>query len=116
MSATKEEIKSSVFPLRRELPPRGERGQSPLPVEINADCVNAINPTGEQVQGAYLDWWNDRLQILCYDGVCDEVAVYVRFNPDGTIAEVMLREDLRGKAVIESPEASAWTKERDGSA
>ena len=64
---------------------------------------------------ATLDWYNDRLQILVLDGQCDEVAVFVRLNADGTIAEILIRDDLMSLTKPERADAlSAWRKSRDG--
>jgi len=47
----------------------------------------------DYVEGAAadFDWYNDWLQILVFDQQ-DDPALHVRLNPDGTIAEILVRE------------------------
>jgi hypothetical protein len=61
------------------------------------------------------DWFgeeNRALQLLCYDTE-DEVAVAVRYAADGSIAEVMLRDDLIDK-VVRDDVTTDWMRKRDG--
>lgn len=42
-------------------------------------------------------------------------ALHVRLNDDGTVAEILIREDLRGVVTsMESDFVSDWLKRRDG--
>ena len=104
-----------------EIQPTGPHGKLTLPV----NCW----PCGAQITGGYaegasaqFDWYNDKLQILVFDKD-DEPALHVRYNPDGTIAEVIVRDDLLPSpwgyaAPIFWPDSSQresqWQKERDG--
>ncbi len=60
-----------------------------------------------------VDWWNDRLQFLLYDGRSDDCAVHFRLHPDGSLAEILVRDDLWKFVRIESAEESPWQHERD---
>ncbi len=96
------------------LPPNGERGTKPLPViskpgELQVDTGRRNTP-GE---GVWMDWYNDRLQLVINDRQCDEPALHVRFNPDGSVAEVLVRDDLRDKIETDDRNISDWQKERD---
>lgn len=58
----------------------------------------------------------ERMQVLVYpsgDGPEVEEAVGVRFNNDGSIAEVRLPEGVPA-APWDAPEPTGWLKERDG--
>ena len=49
------------------------------------------------------------------DGQFDEPAVHVRLNPDGSIAEILIRDDLMPVTKPDRADSlSAWRKERDG--
>lgn len=64
--------------------------------------------------GTHLDWYNDRLQILVHDQQ-DDAALHVRYNQDGTIAEILVRDDLMEKVRCEGSLVTGdWQKERDG--
>jgi hypothetical protein len=58
----------------------------------------------------------ERLQVLVYpagEGPEVEEAVGIRFNPDGSIAEVRVPGGVL-VATWDAPEPSVWLKERDG--
>jgi hypothetical protein len=59
-----------------------------------------------------VDYFNGGLQALVYDSPCDEQAVAVRYNQDGTIAEIAVRRDLMDR-VINNDRVSAWQEARD---
>ncbi len=97
-----------------ELQPSGDRGEKTLLVEADVESVKSFGPYAKGA-GASFDWYNDRLQILVYDGPEDEPALHVRYNADGTIAEIIVRNDLMGLVKPEGAmKMSEWQKERDG--
>lgn len=64
--------------------------------------------------GARLDWYNDALQV-CIDDSGEEVAMHIRFNQDGTIAEIVVREELRALVISEQKRGQTeWEIARDG--
>lgn len=60
-----------------------------------------------------LDWYNDRLQLLSYDGKSEEVAVSVRLNQDGGVAEIVIRDELLKLVRSDNGPRSEWAIERD---
>lgn len=96
------------------LSPAGELGKQFLTVRHDRNSIEIIGE-GDYARHAsvYLDWHNDRLQFLVYDGVEDENAVMVRLHRDGSVAEIIVRDDLMGEVKIESGETSPWQEERD---
>jgi len=113
-------MKPSKFipPRKSELPAYGDRAKKSLPVEFNPRAITSLGFAKDA--RAYFDWYNDRLQILIDDGQSDDPAVYVRFREDGSIAEILLRDDLLGAPSCgpivrrESGPQTEWSKERDG--
>ena len=95
------------------LVPSGDRGKKKLPVEF---MTTGLRSKGfAEGASCEFDWYNDRLQILVFDRT-DEPVLHVRFNKDGTIAEIMLRDcDVESKCFVEqdSP-VTNWQHERDG--
>lgn len=59
-----------------------------------------------------VDYFNGAIQALAYDAPSDEQAVAIRYNSDGTIAEIAVRSDLLPK-VISNAHVSAWQAARD---
>lgn len=103
-----------------ELGPNGDRAKLSLKTEYSCNSVSSKGPVA-QGAGAVLDFFNDSLQILVYEGEAgqegDEPALHVRLNADGTIAEIVMRSrDLLRLCTFEGePRAvSKWEKERDG--
>lgn len=96
-----------------ELKPEGDRAKQSLTLAHTDDGVFIASPCAEQ-SGANIDWYNDRPQILVHDGQFDDPALHVRLNPDGSIAEILVRDDLIGKVHVECGHNSQWQKERDG--
>lgn len=99
------------------IPPSGDLG--------NEELLVSFDPSGVRVDGHYaegaearIDWHNDRLQILVFDQ-SDEPALHVRYNRDGTIAEVIIRADLMAAPSCgpivkrEGEPQTEWAKERD---
>ena len=100
------------FHKKLTLEPNGDRAKRWLDVEHYADHINILFGHDNQ-PGVYADWWNDRLQLLAYDGQCDETAGAIRLNPDGSVAEIIVRDDLLDKVMREPVKQTAWGKERD---
>lgn len=96
------------------LPPNGDHGTQELPVEVNGGQIRSLGYA--EGAAADFDWYNDKLQILVFDHH-DDPLLHVRLNPDGTVAEILVRdrETLR-KMLLESEARviSDWEKERDG--
>ena len=59
-----------------------------------------------------LDYFNGGFQALAYESASDEQAVSVRYNADGSIAEIAVRRDLMSK-VITNDQPSPWQNARD---
>ena len=95
---------------RHTIAPNGPLGRRPLHYQF-ADGGLTVGSNAETDASIQLDWYNDRLQILIYDGQQDEPALKVRLNPNGAIAEVIRRPDI-----VPQPHAhptTAWEAERD---
>src|SRR5262245_53232968 len=56
---------------------------------------------------------HERFQWLVFDGQSDDPAVAVRLNPDGSVAEIAVRHDLRDRVTTDKDD-SPWMKARDG--
>lgn len=95
------------------LRPEGDRAKNTLQVVHHENSVATGIGGHAPDAGAFLDWYNDRLQICVNDGILDEPALHVRLNADGSIAEIIIRDDLRDKIRTEA-QPSPWQKERDG--
>lgn len=94
------------------LNPDGPLGSLPLPVLIGDDYYQSAGFASGA--SARFDWYNDRLQILVNDGQNDDLALHVRFNADGSVAEILVRNDLLKSVKPESStEVSPWQFERD---
>ena len=63
--------------------------------------------------GASLDWYGDRLQVLVETEHNDELLM-VRFNPNGTVAEIFVSPELRDVPIIRSydQEDTEWDNAR----
>ena len=85
------------FALGGVLLPDGDHAKQSLKVQHTRDGVDVLDPHYANGAGVKLDWWNDRLQILVYDGITDEPVLTVCLNKDGTVAH----------------DQDAWRKERD---
>lgn len=93
------------------LPPKGS-GKKRLPLSF----MNGALRCTKFCEGAAIDfdWYNDRLQILIFDNQ-DEPALHVRFNADGTIAEIVFRDELKPLLINEQRRGqSEWEISRDG--
>lgn len=112
--------------IKMPLEPTGERGKETLPVQIHATpswpgFSIPYSPNPEQLfpyqgAGCFFDWYNDHLQVVVDDSSGDgDPAVHVRYNRDGSIAEIMLRDrELLKKCYVEGDERpSPWQAERD---
>ena len=97
-----------------EIKAEGEHGTKPLRVGYHMEACT-IKSLGTFATGseAWFDWYNDHLQILFYEGMSDEVALYFRLNEDGTVAEIVVREDLLPLVIPEPTEMTLWSKRRD---
>lgn len=94
-----------------DLPPQGDIGKEPFPVE---QTDTGMRSQGYALDaGAHFDWFNDRLQILVDDGTVGEPALYVRYNADGSIAQILVRSDLMPLVEDEEGANSKWQDERD---
>lgn len=98
------------------LPPNGDRGKRPLTIQhSDSDIFVPVETDGRCTSSVGVDWYNDHLQFIVMDGQIDEVAVYIRMNKDGSVAEIVVRDDLMSKVGRETgPDISQWQKERDG--
>lgn len=98
------------------MPKNGDRGKLSLEVSFGFRDLICID---DRFCGAQLsfDYYNDWLQGLVFDD-CDDPAMHIRWNEDGTIAEIIVRDDLMPKIVREcGPRRSGqseWEKARDG--
>lgn len=96
-----------------EQTPNGDRGKKRLKTAFGYHDLIVRDKLFTGAQASF-DWYNDKLQILVFD-VNDDPALHVRYNPDGTIAEILVRDDLMEVTMRESaPAAADWQKERDG--
>src|ERR1035438_3901276 len=95
-----------------EQPPNGTRGKKCLKTAFGYRDLIVRDKKFTSAQASF-DWYNDKLQILVFDRN-DDPALHVRFNKDGTIAEIMVRDDLRGRIEPDFGPTTAWQKERDG--
>jgi hypothetical protein len=97
------------------LSPSGPKGRKVLPLLRQEDGIFVPNlqEGNDPGEGALMDWWNDRLQIVVMDRQEDEPALHVRYNSDGGIVEIMVREDLVDMVKIASGPTTAWQRERD---
>ena len=104
-----------------EQPPDGTRGKKCLKTAFGYRDLIVRDKKFTSAQASF-DWYNDKLQILVFD--CnDDPALHVRYNKNGTIAEILVRDDLMkspwgyaGPIIKQesSREPSKWQKERDG--
>ncbi len=93
------------------LEPNGDNAVESLPIEITQDSITSKGFA--EGAGCFFDWFNDRLQIVIHSGLDDEPAINIRFNRNGSIAEIIV-EDCYWKQVMRVPvEPSEWQKERD---
>ena len=92
----------------------GPKAIRDLPIEIKNDSLRIWGSEDYADAGFMADWHNDRLQLLTYDASNDDAAVFVRLNPDGSVAEILVRDDLMSKVRSERGDATAWQNERDG--
>jgi len=101
--------------------PNGDRGKHLLRTAFGPRDLIVRDKQFCAAQASF-DWYNDKLQILVFDRN-DYPAIHVRYKKDGTIAEVLIRDDLMkspwgyaGPIVKKesSLEPSQWQKERDG--
>ncbi|VGO12394.1 hypothetical protein PDESU_00946 [Pontiella desulfatans] len=88
--------------------------RSPYGVELDIAVPESRFPiiVAQDVYGEVAE----RLQVLVYpagEGPEVEESVGVRFNPDGTIAEVCVPCDV-SVAKWDAPEPTSWLRERDG--
>lgn len=105
------EVPDKQVPMHTFLVEEGGHAKQELP------CVHyagSVHSDGAYANGAgvHLDWYNDRLQLCVDDGLVDDPALHVRFNEDGSIAEVLVR-DCGIPIKHESGETTAWQLERD---
>ena len=95
-----------------ELTPNGDLGKEVLPIEFDAGAVKSFG-YAKEAQAAF-DWYNDRLQILVYDGHNSEPVVQVRLDSDGVVNEIIVRSTdwhrLRRDSCLP---LSPWQAERD---
>ena len=68
------------------------------------------DPNGPRVT---LDWHNDRLQILVYDGQQDEPTLKVRFGVEERIREILYNREASRNARLETLNTTPWEEERD---
>jgi hypothetical protein len=108
-----------LIPAEQE--PSGNRGKKRLKTAFGYRDLIVRDKQFCAAQASF-DWYNDKLQILVFDKD-DEPALHVRYKKDGTIAEILIRDDLMkspwgyaGPIVKKesSLEPSQWQKERDG--
>lgn len=87
-------------------------GVTPAGVELRADYP-PLKDNPEDQALVYTDVFgpNPRLQFLVYEPQQDEPAVSIRYNRDGSIAEVALRQDIQQK-VVQNDQDTAWMRER----
>jgi hypothetical protein len=88
--------------------------RSPYGVELDIAVPESEHPVtvAQDVFGEVAE----RLQVLVYpagEGPEVDESVGIRFNPDGTIAEVRVPDGVTF-ATWDAPEPSVWLKERDG--
>lgn len=112
-----------VYPTYRLVRPLGDKAPAiPCGIDLLPTCGPSSPgftiPGGHGLYGsgagACLDFYNGKAQILVDDSQGD-VALHVRLNADGTIAEILVRDDLMPLVVRESaPPLTAWQAERDG--
>ena len=86
-----------LFPCRVTILAHGDIAKVSTVFEVGRDYVQQVLDPDNHGPEAWLDWYNDRLQIHIYASDSDEPAVTVCFNPDGTIAH----------------DQDAWRAERD---
>ena len=96
--------------IKDSLLPCGNHGKESLPVNVTLDGVTSCGYA--KGAGAGLDWYNDKLQVLVFDH-SEDPAIHVRLNADGTVAEILVRDDLMQLIKHESGGASDWQKKRD---
>jgi hypothetical protein len=87
------------FPIRLPLPPVDGQGKKSLPIELHRDHITVRLDTknAEPNPAVYVDWFNGKLTLICYDGVNDDPIAKVRLNADGTVKELGVASHLRGK-------------------
>lgn len=93
--------------------PAGDHGARPLRVAHNIDRAELSSLDYAEGAAVALDWYNDRLQLIAFDGRSDDPALHIRLNQDGTIAEILVRDDLLPHVHSERFHESEWQKERD---
>ena len=83
-----------------EQPASGPRGKKRLKTAFGFRDLIVRDKQFACAQASF-DWHNDRLQILVFDSN-DDPALHVRYNPDGTIAEIVIRDDLLHCPIIKA--------------
>lgn len=93
---------------------QGDRGNAPLEIKhTDEGFIIPEHTMGDTGLGAFVDWYNNRLQVCVNDTQEDEPALHVRYNQDGSIAEIMVRDDLMSVVKIMDGPTTEWQKERD---
>lgn len=93
--------------------PKGDLGREELKITgLRGEIITRKQAHMAEQVGARVDWYNDRMQILI-DDTSEDQALHIRFNPDGSIAEILVRDDLMGLVKIEGESNSPWQDERD---
>jgi hypothetical protein len=95
--------------MKTKILPNGT-GTATLDIEASGAQLCVTGPIAKDTTIAF-DWYSDKLQAMVYDQG-DEPVVYVRYNDDGTIAEIEIAEHVRH--LIHDPRLpSEWKEARD---
>lgn len=95
----------------KEYPVSIHNGQSGLEIRISVPDSEVSVIASQDVCG----YREDMCQILLEDTVSVDPAVCVRLNDDGTVAEILVRDDLyESVRPVSTNFVSDWLKKRDG--